>query len=286
MKLKKKLKIIIPATITLLGIILIIVGFSKGAVGDYKKTLDLKTFEATIPKGSVYNLDVNVSLADINVICTNDVGEFRIVAKNVTKDFIEYTTSNNTLKLRYETKKWYQTIFLPGYRSHEGVIDLYVPADISLKDVEIKAEHGTLSVSYLTSERAFIDCGIGDNYIKNLTCNFIEINNHGDNVNGMNIDAENVDLNLDSDMAVFSNFTTDSVIINNDGDLKLSGIINGDSSIKSNGGDVYITMYGNKKDYSFNVIEGDVIVNGDEAKFNKDAKHKLKLIGDIEFFIK
>ncbi len=286
MKIKKKLKIIIPLAIIAVGIVLIIVGFAKGAVKDYNNTLELNEFEANITAASVYNLDIDIALADINIISTNDVKDFNIVASNITKDFIEYTTSNNTLKLRYNTKKWYQTIFLPGYRNAEGKIDIYIPANINLKDVEITAEHGELNVSYLTADRVFIDCAEGDNHIKNLTCNYAEINNDGANLNGVNVNAVEADLNLDSDAAVFSNFTSQSLVLNNDGDLKLSGMITGDSTLKSDGGDVHLTLYGDKSDYSIKVLDGDVTVNGKDAHSNDDASYFIEAMGDIEIDIK
>lgn len=286
MGIKKKKRIIIPSIVAAIGLILIITGLIKGAVGDYNSYLNLQDFEAVVQKGSVYNLDIDVSLANINVICTNDVDEFEINADNITKNLIEYSVSNNTFRLRYETKKWYENIFLHGYKKANGTINLYVPANITLKDVEIKSKNGGVNVSYLTAERVFIDCGKEDNHITNLTCNYIEINNNGGNVNGVNINADDADLNLDSDTAVFSNFISNSVIINNDGDLKLSGIISGDSSIKSDGGDVYLTLYGNRADYGFNVIDGDVTVNENEVDFDKNAQYIFKIIGDVEFFVK
>lgn len=286
MNIKKKLKIIIPAIVIALGIILVITGLAKGALTDYKSTLDLSSFEAKLPVGNTYNLDIDISLANVNVICTNDVSDFSIVADDVTKDFIEYTTTNNTLKLRYETQKWYQTIFLPGYRKNIGTINIYVPAVLNLKDVEIKSGYGEMNISYLTAERIFIECNGEDNHIKNLTCQYAEINNNGGNVNGMNINAANADLNLISDTAVFSNFTTQSLVLNNDGDLKLSGMITGGSTFKSDGGDVNITLYGNKSDYSFTAIEGDVNVNGKEAVPDDKAQYLFEIIGDIEFDIK
>ncbi len=283
---KKKMKYIIPSVVAVIGVILIIVGLSKGAIKDYNNQLELQDFEATVSKGSVFNIDIDADLANINVISTNDISDFKITATNITKDFIEYSTPSNTLKLRYETKKWYQTIFVPAYKKAAGTINLYVPADMLLKDVEIKSEQGGVNISYLTAERVFVDCGKGDNHIKNLTCNYTEINNHGSNVNGVNIKADNADLNLDSDTAVFSNFTSSSLIVNNDGDLKLSGIITGDSSFKSDGGDAYITLYGDKSDYGFNVIDGDVTVNEKEVQFDKDASYMFKIMGDMEFYIK
>ena len=285
MKIKKKLKFIIPGIVILVGIILIIVGFSKGASSDYKKSLNLKDFEAKISSGSIFNIDVDVSIAHLNVISSNEVNDFEIVAEDVTKEFIDYSTTNNTLKLRYNTKKWYQAIFVPGYRDNLGTINLYIPADISLKDVEISAEHGELNVNYLTAERVFIDCGKESNYIKNLTCYYSEINNNGGNLNGINIDSKESDLNLISDTAVLSNFTSESLILKNDGDLNLSGTINGDSSIKSESGDVYIDLFGFKSDYNFKVIDGDVTVNDKQDFDNKDAKYTFEILGDVYFTI-
>lgn len=286
MKIKKKLKIIIPLIIIAIGAVLIIVGLSKGAAKDYNNKLELNEFEANITASSIVNLDIDVSIADVNIICTNDVTDFYIEAENITKDLIEYTTSNNTLKLIYNTKKWYETIFIPGYKKADGTINIYVPADISLKDVEITAKYGELNVSYLTADRVFIDCAEGDNHIKNLTCNHAEINNKGANLNGVNINAIEADLNLNSDTAVFSNFTTESLILKNDGDLKLSGMITGDSALQSDGGDAELTLYGDKSDYSFKVIDGDVTVNGKEPNTNDEAKYYIEAMGDMIIHIK
>ena len=286
MKIKKKLKIIIPLIIIAIGAVLIIIGLSKGAVKDYNNKLELNEFEANVAAASIANLDIDVSIADVNIICTNDVTDFYIEAENITKDLIEYTTSNNTLKLIYNTKKWYETIFIPGYKKADGTINIYVPADISLKDVEITAKYGELNVSYLTADRVFIDCAEGDNHIKNLTCNYAEINNKGANLNGVNINAIEADLNLNSDAAVFSNFTTESLILKNDGDLKLSGMITGDSALQSDGGDAELTLYGYKSDYSFKIIDGDVTVNGKEPDTNDEARYYIEAMGDMIIHIK
>ncbi len=286
MKIKKKLKIIIPLIIIAIGAALIIVGLSKGAAKDYNNKLELNEFEANITASSIVNLDIDVSIADVNIICTNDVTDFYIEAENITKDLIEYITSNNTLKLIYNTKKWYETIFIPGYKKADGTINIYVPADISLKDVEITAKYAELNVSYLTADRVFIDCAEGDNHIKNLTCSHAEINNKGANLNGVNINAIEADLNLNSDTAVFSNFTTESLILKNNGDLKLSGMITGDSALQSDGGDAELTLYGDKSDYSFKVIDGDVTVNGKEPDTNDEAQYYIEAMGDMIIHIK
>lgn len=286
MKIKKKLRIIIPCSIIAVGIILIVTGLIKGAAKDYVSTLELNEFEANISSAGIYNIDIDVELANLNIVSTNDVKDFKIEADNITKDLIEYTTSNNTLKLLYNTKKWYSTIFIPAYNNANGTIDIYVPADISLKDVEITATYGELGVNYLTADRVTINCASGDNHIKNLNCNYAEINNSGANLNGVNINATEIDLNLDSDKAVFSNFTTQSLVLKNKGDLILSGMITGDSTLKSDSGDVEITLYGDKSDYSFKSVDGNATVNGKQPELKKDAEYYIETLGDMELKIK
>ncbi|MGN0613792.1 MAG: DUF4097 family beta strand repeat-containing protein [Porcipelethomonas sp.] len=287
MNIKKKLKIIIPGAMLVLGGLMIIAGLVSGAVGDYKNQLALTEFEANISPGNIFNIDIDVSLADVNVICTNDVTDFRIEGSNVTRDLIEYSTTNNTLRVRYETQKWYQAIFTPGYRSSEGVITLYIPAGITLKDVEITSGFGKSNISYITAEQIFIDCGDGDSQIRDLKCSYTEINKGSGDINGINIDAVNADLNFSSGSAVLSNFRSESAIINNGrNDLSLSGMITGNSSIATGSGDADITLYGEVTDYSFNVSDGDVTVNGKDAWQSQNAPYVLKLSGDININVK
>ncbi len=287
MSIKKKLRIIIPAIFLAFGVILCIVGLSMGAVGDYKKNLELNDFEANIPANGIFNLDLDVSLADVNIISSNDVENFYISARNITKDYLEYTTANNTLSLKYDTKKWYHTVLLPGYWNSDGLIEIYIPAKISLKDIEINVGFGNSKINYLTAERVYIDCGDGDNQIKNLNCNYTEINNDSGDINAMNIDSGNVTLNFTSGNSVFTNFLSNSVIINNKrNDMQISGMITGNSSIQTGSGDVNLTLYGEMSDYNFKVLDGSPVVNGDDIEENKDGKYLFELKGDINIEIK
>lgn len=284
---KFKFRIVISSVILVIGIILCIVGLAMGAVGDYKKNLALNNFEANVTASNIFNLDIDVSIADVNVICSNDVDDFYISANNITKDFLEYSTSNNTLKLTYDTKKWYQAVLLPGYWKSDGIIEIYIPAKIRLKDVEITAEYGNTRINYLNAERIFIDCGNNDNHIKDINCSYAEINNNKGDVNAVNINSDNIDLNFNYGSAVFSNFVSDSVIIKNKkSNLQISGMITGDSSIQTDGGDVNLTLYGEKSDYNFKVLDGSPTVDDEDAEENKKGKYLFKLNGDINIKIK
>lgn len=286
MKNKRKLLLLIPLGLIVFGGILSIVGLVSGALGSYKSQLKFTDFEANISSSGVYNLDIDVELADINIISTNDETDFHIVAHNVTKSLIDYTTNNNTLRLRYGLKKWYNAIYYPAYWTEDGAIDLYIPATVNLKDVEIESSCA-IKITYLTADRIFITSGRGDCDLTNLNCSYTNITDNGGALTGKNIDADSADLNLDCTSAKLDNFVSESVIMNNDGtDSDISGIIGGNSSFYSNGGNVNITMYGELSDYNFNVLKGDVLVNEKEPPANKNGKYKIKLNGDINLYVK
>lgn len=290
MKIKKKLKVIIPAAILVIGIVLAVIGLAMGAKSDYIKSLELTDFEANVPSSGVFNLDINVSMADLNIVCTNDVNEFNITAENISKQFLDYSTNNNTFKLRYETKKWYQTTYIPGFLHKQGKINIYIPASLEFKDVQVNSRYGSSELSYITAERIFIDCGTDNSSITNLTCDYLKINNKSGDISCMNIDAAAADLILKSGDAEFCNFVSESVKINNKfGDLTLSGIIKGNCSIVCSMGDVNATIYGNESDYNFSILNGKISVNNKENLQNKDGKYDFKTdcsMGEVNFTIK
>lgn len=290
MNIKKKLKIIIPAVILIIGIVLAAAGLISGAKSDYIKSLELTDFEANVSSSGVMNLDISVSLADVNIICTNDVSEFSIKGENISKQFLDYSTGNNTFRLRYETKKWYHTTYIPGFLHKQGEINIYIPASIGFKDVQIKSKYSQSQMNYITAERIFIDCGTGNSNITNLKCDYAEIKNKGGDINCTNIDATAADLIFKSGNAVFSNFVSDSVKINNRfSDLTLSGVITGNSSLLSSMGDANITLYGSESDYNFEVVNGKVIVNDEKNPENNSGKYNFKIdssMGDVNFIIK
>lgn len=289
MNIKKKLKVIIPSAVLIIGIILAIVGIAMGAKENYIKSLNLTNFEANVSASGIFNLDINVSLADINIVCTNDIEEFNITAENISKQFLDYSTNNNTFTLKYETKKWYQTTYIPGFLHKQGKINIYIPASIGFKDIQIKSKYGDSKISYLTAEQIFVDCGLGNSNITNLTCNYTEIKNKRGDIKCMNIDADSADLKLKSGDAEFCNFVSESVKINNKFcDLTLSGVIKGNCGIKCSMGDINMTLYGNESDYNFKILNGEVIVNGDENPRSNGGEYDFKVdcsMGKVNFNI-
>ena len=282
---QRKLFFLITGAVFLFGALLALIGLVSGAKADYDSKLKFCEFEANVPASNVYNLQIDSSMSDITVISSNDVDKINIVGHNISKEFLDYTTSNNTFRLKYATKKWYQVIYKPAYNSADGSIEIYVPAKLPLKDVEIKCTNGNTRINYLTADRTFIYCGGEESSIKDMNCSYSKLTTSGDYFNGVNISAEAADLKVNKGEAVISNFTSSSLsIINNSGKLDLSGVVSGDSAITSDGDSVF-TLYGDSADYNFSVTGGDVTVNGREPKENSSAKYDIKLQGDMDITI-
>ena len=278
MNVKKYMKRLIPIVLLSAGIITSVTGLAMGAKKDYINAMNLTEFEANIPSGNIFNMDINVDIADLKIISSNDVDNFRIEAQNVSKEYLDYSTSNNTFSFMYEIDKWYKNVFIPGFMKKRGTITIYIPAGMSLKDVQINSGRYNTDISYLTAERVFIDFGRGPGSITNLTCDYSKISNTGGDINCLNIDSDDADIYTTSGKAALSNFVSNSLIINNKvGDIDLSGKINGDCVLNSKSGDIKITVYGNESDYKFNVIDGSVSVNGKKNPDNKDAKYNFKV---------
>ena len=279
---KRKLFFMVIGGVFLFGALLSIIGILSGAIGAYDSKLKFCEFEANIPASNVYNIQVDSSIADISLISSNDVDKINIKGHNITKELLDYTTSNNTFRLKYNTKKWYQVIYKPAYSNAKGSIEIYVPAKQPLKDVEIMCANGNTKVNYLTADRTFIYCGGEESQIKDMKCSYSKLTAAGEHFNGVNISAETSDLRVKSGEAVISNFICDSITAVNSGDrLDLSGVVAGESSISSEG-ESRFTLYGDPDEFNFTAADGDALVNGNEPKENKSAKYNFKLSGDVE----
>ena len=282
---QRKLFLLITGGVFLFGVLLALIGLVSGAKADYNSKLKFCEFEANVPSSNVYNLQIDSSMSDISVISSNDVDKINIVGHNISKEFLDYSTSNNTFRLRYDTKKWYQVIYKPAYNDADGSIEIYVPAKIPLKDVEIKCMNGNARINYLTADRTFIYCGGEESSIKDMNCSYSKLTTAGEYFNGVNINADAADLKVNKGEAVISNFLSSSLsVINSSGKLDFSGVISGDSAITSDS-DSKFTLYGDTADYNFSCSDGDVTVNGKEPKENKSAKYDISLKGDMDITI-
>ena len=283
---QRRLFFLITGGVFLFGALLALIGLLAGASDAYDSKLKFCDFEANVSASNVYNIQIDSSISDVSVISSNDVDKINIVGHNITKQMLDYSTSNNTFRLKYGTKKWYQVIYKPAYNSADGAIEVYIPAKLPLKDVEIKCTNGNTKINYLTADRTFIYCGGEENQIKDLNCSYSKLTTAGEYFNGVNISADAADLKINKGEAVISNFVSSSLsVINNDGKLDFSGVVTGDSAITADSDSVF-TLYGDSADYNFSVTDGDVTVNGNEPKENKSAKYDIKLNGDMDITIK
>lgn len=287
---KGLLKYIIPSLTLAVGIVFAAVGFSMGAKEAYINQLNLTNIEAVIASDNVASIDINIAYADLEISASNDVSDFEISAENISREYLNYSASNNILNLKYTTNKWYEIISVPGLTKKTGKIKITVPADKMFQDIQIKSGLGVTSVNYLTAENLYINCGSGNNSINSINADYIEITNGSGNISAENITSEELSFSGGSGKTDILNFQTEKANFNTGiGSMKLSGIIEGDSSIKCGIGNIKADLCGNKDDYSIYIPKGNAKINGKNSSETTSGKYNMDIIvgmGNIDINFK
>lgn len=281
----KIIKYIIPSVTFAAGIVLAATGLSMGAKKDYINKLNLTNIESVVPSDSVAGININVSFADLEITASNDAEDFEIRAENISRNYLKYSTSGNVFNLDYSTNKWYDISAIPFISGQTGKIHITVPAEVSIKDIQIKTGIGKSDISYLSAEKIYIDCGWGDNNLKAINAEQIEINTGAGDTSGEHIISESLSIDSGSGKTTISNLQTENAkIVTGAGDTKLSGIINGDSSIKCGMGDIDAELYGRLEDYSIYIPKGKAYINNTEFGGLTKGKYKMDIttgVGDV-----
>lgn len=290
MRKKRLLKYIIPSLTMILGIIIAVIGISVGAKEDYIKQLNLTDIQAVVDPDGIAGLDINITYTDVDIIASNDVDKIEINANNISRKYLNYSVSGHIFRLKYDFNKWHEMISIPGLVKQAGKIQIIIPADISLQDIQIKTGSGYNKIKYLTAEKIFIDCGLGNNNIECITSDYIEVNNGLGKVLAENISSDKISLSCGAGKADVKNFHSENAEIKvGMGELKLNGIIEGNSSIECGVGNVKAILYGDKNDYAFNIINGNINVNGKDISNNTEGKYNIDVecgIGNIDILFK
>lgn len=290
MKKTRLFKYIIPLFTLISGIIIVVIGIILGAKDEYIKQLNLTNIQSVVDSNGIAGLDINISYADVEIIASNNVSQIEINAKDVSRKYLSYYTSNSLFVLKYDFNKWHEMISVPGLIKQIGKIQIIIPADFSLMDIQIKVGVGNNSIKYLSAEKIYIDCGVGNNNIDCITSDYIEINNGLGNVSAENITSDKIVVSCGTGKTDINNFHSENSEFKvGMGEIKLNGIIEGKSSLECGVGNIIATLYGNENDYSFNLLGRKIKVNNryisqnTEGKYNIDVKRGM---GDIDIIIK
>lgn len=280
MRSKRILKRLIPLFTILIGATLVAVGFSIGAKEAYFTNLNLTNIDSVVESSGIAGIDVNVSIADLEIIASNDVKDFMISAQNISRSNLRYTVSDHILSLKYVNEKWYKAVEIPGLMRKDGKIKITVPADLPIKDIQIKSGIGKSSVKYLTAENVYINCGLGSNSFESIKANYIEIENNMGDIFAKDMNAKKIYVSCGDGQSDFQNIYSESAVIKNGmGDMTLSGAIEGDSRFECGLGDINAELYGCKDDYSIYAISGDIRINGRKAVQTTGGKYNMDVVG-------
>ncbi|MCM1228061.1 MAG: DUF4097 domain-containing protein [Clostridium sp.] len=287
---KKVMRYAILTLIFIAGLVIASIGLSMGASEDYKKQLNITDIEAVVPAQDVLSLDIDTDYSDLEIIASNDAEGFEISAENVSRGYLKYSVSNNILRLRYTFNKWYEISSVPFLLKKMGKIKITVPAKIPLKDIQINSGIGTTSVSYLTAENIYIDCGAEESRLGNVNAEYIEINSGSGKISVENITSDGFSFTGGKEDADIKNFRVKNLeMISGRGNISASGSIDGNSFLECGMGDIKAEIFGKKEDYLITVPKGRISVNGVEIMGTKKGKYKMEItkgMGDVDISFK
>ena len=261
----KLIKYLIPSLTLAGGVALIITGYVMGFSADYKEQLNTADIQSVVKSDTIMSLDISTDFADVEIVASNDVENIEVKATNISRDFLNYSTSNNIFALEYPVNKWYENITVPMMSKNPGNITITVPAELPLKDVEIQTGGCTSTVKYLSADNIYIDGGRGDVVIDTIEAKYTELNGGFGNVGATNITTEKFTLSGGSGNITLTNLVTDKGEFDTgSGDVQLSGIIEKDSSFVCGSGDVTAKIFRHISNYSVYTGDDEILLNGKE----------------------
>ena len=207
--------------------------------------------------GSSYeNLDIDVGSASVEIQASDT---FRAETNH---KYITVKEDKNTLVIREKNRHW--------FGGHQvGKLVLYLPENISFKDIRLETGAGKLEIASLVADTLRLDLGAGRVRIQNLVVHNESILNCG----AGEFVVENGSLhNLDLDLGV--------------GSVSLTSKLTGKSDIDAGVGEVNLKLLGSSADYRIAVDKGigDIQIDGQKVNDHSvmgTGSHKIDIDGGV-----
>lgn len=281
----KLLKYLIPSLTLAGGIALIITGYTMGFSENYKEQMNISDIQSVVESDSIMTLDIDTDYANVEIVASNDVEDIEINASGISRDFISYSSSNNIFALDYPVNKWYENITVPMMTKNPGSIKITVPADLPLKDVEIRTGGFTSTIKYLSSENMYIDGGRGTTVIDTVEADYTELNGGTGDLSATNISTEKFSLSGGFGDIKLTNLVTEKgEFETGSGDVQISGIIEKDSSFICGFGDVTAKIFRHISNYSVYTGDDEILLNGKEFSGTTKGENNMDIttgFGDV-----
>lgn len=189
----------------------------------------------------VYEIDeLHIELESTNIeIIRSD--EFKIEKFDV-KDSVQFETIENSLRIVERSKYFWNS-------SLGGTIVIYLPADLTLKDVFIDMGAGKIKLESVDMLELEIEQGAGNIYMDECTAEEIKIDGGAGKIDIKNSSLENLELNSGV------------------GSVNYSGELLGKSEINGGVGSINMTLDGNEDFYKIDIDKGigAIMVDGNKA---------------------
>ncbi|GAA0076602.1 hypothetical protein UT300005_09800 [Clostridium sp. CTA-5] len=318
---KKKL-LIFSACIIVVGLILALVGFSMGGKFTIsKQDSGFKILDNT------NMIEKNEELSQFNSIeVDSKVGKIDIIKSNRYEIEVKYSKDEGDVNYSIEDGKlvvkqdklqnsmFGNINFCIGSNFQESYIKIYVPGNVDLTNLNVKANSGDFTMSDINVNEIYINCNYGDVISRNIVTNnlTLELNNgdidleniksnnnailknsYGDikirnsefnilsnNMNNGNLEMGNVKVENNTINNEYGKITSNNLISNglkvksNNGDIDLDGEFKGTTSLSSHYGDINFRTNISKDLYNYSASCNYGDINIDGDKFEKKVQNK------------
>lgn len=205
-----------------------------------------------------------VEKIDIDTISSNLVirsgNEFKVEANNLS-NYLSSELKQGILKIKEKKASFWSN-------NSSGVIIVYIPNEITLKELKIDSGAGKIEISNISVDNFDIDQGAGLLEIKDSKFRKVDIDGGAGEIKI----SESILNDVKMDAGV--------------GKITLEAEITGNSKIECGIGEMNISLLGNKEDYSVMIEKGigNIKIDGEEQTNNTvygKGKNKLSLEGGI-----
>jgi len=225
MKFWKKTVWMLIAAVTVAGILLCGVGLALGA----SRVFYMDRSGVQISRGEYSQISEELDVADFDRVIiyadlanveVSDADSASLLLSTYDAFMPSYEITNRTLKITQPTQQsWLNMNF--SFLAKRSNIKLFLPAEVQLKELEVRSNMGSVKVEGITSEIMTIEADLGDVEARRLTC------------------SGKLSLRLNCGNLTLSNTCTGTLYMSNDlGSLAASGITSGGTEVRNNAGNI------------------------------------------------
>lgn len=248
----------------ILGIILIVLGFSSGgSFSDIRDTDGLVSDSISFNGEDIKSLNIHVQVGLLTIL---EGDEFRVEWRNIPEDRFSCRTDSGVLYV----EEYWQDSWVYGITSRfddlKPEIYIYVPAGFVAESADIYVAAGMCHVYGLEVERAYFNVDVGELLVQELKADTMNVVLSGGRFQGEDVTAKSAEISVDvGELRMLGLWTDDCSLSVQAGTAYMHGALTGRGSFAADVGTIGLDLEGSRDDYNITVDAdiGSVSIDGE-----------------------